>query len=181
MPSETDMIRCDDALPLVPAYVDGELSEAQAGPLRKHLLDCVDCRGAAQDLKGLKRWFGEPRRGSGRDGGVPCGFAARVARRAFAGDLGVESPPAPRAPTATPSPREAMPFVRELVALAAAVLVMLAIGLGLDRRPAGQTMRADDAQPLNEIQEELERLNAQAAERASPAREAEQRGGPRAD
>lgn len=155
-------IRCDDAAGLVPAYLDGELSEAQAGPLRKHLLDCVGCRGAAQDLRGQKRWFQTPRAMEAARDGVPPGFAARVARRAFAGDTGggVLTPE-----RAGPPARELLPFVRELTALAAAVLLMLVIGLGLDERPTGQALHADDVQPLSEVTERLETLN-EAAERA---------------
>ena len=48
---------CNEALPLVWSYLDGELSEAQAAPLRKHLLECNGCRNSAQHGKTLKRWF----------------------------------------------------------------------------------------------------------------------------
>ena len=72
--------RCGDVSALVPGYLDGELSEEQAAPLRRHLLSCPDCRAAAQDLTSLRRWFPAP-----EPAGVPAGFAARVARAAFAG------------------------------------------------------------------------------------------------
>ena len=52
-------LQCNQALVLVAPYLDGELSEVQAAPLRRHLLDCVACRGSAQDLKNLKRWLAE--------------------------------------------------------------------------------------------------------------------------
>ena len=50
-------MECIEARPLIPSYLDGELSEAQARPLRKHLLDCPECRSGAQGEKNLKRWF----------------------------------------------------------------------------------------------------------------------------
>src|SRR5687767_11962997 len=74
---------CRDASALIPSYLDGELTEAQAAPLRKHLLSCQACRGSAQSEKNLKRWFVEAETPA-----VPKDFAARVARRAFAGDRG---------------------------------------------------------------------------------------------
>src|SRR5262245_25012643 len=87
-----DAILCTDARPLIPAWADGELSEAQAAPLRAHLLGCRDCRGSMQDLRALHLWFdaGLDSRNGAVDGSslVPPGFAARVARRAFAGDRG---------------------------------------------------------------------------------------------
>jgi anti-sigma factor RsiW len=76
---------CQDALPLVPSYLDGELSQARAGLLRKHLLDCQACRASAQDSKSISRWFVQPARA---EFAAPSGFAARVSRRAFAGDTG---------------------------------------------------------------------------------------------
>ena len=48
---------CRNALPLVPLFVDGELSEAQAAPLRQHLMECPGCRAAASEEKALKRWI----------------------------------------------------------------------------------------------------------------------------
>jgi hypothetical protein len=142
-------LQCNQALPLVAAYLDGELSEAQAAPLRKHLLDCVACRGSAQDLKNLKRWLA-PAAEESHD--VPDGFAARVARRAFAGDRGIAA--------AVEQPRgELLTFVRELTAVAAALLLILAIGLQLARRPAGEALLADEVPTLAEIESELARLN----------------------
>ena len=151
--------------PLVPAYLDGELSEAQAGPLRKHLLGCAACRGSAQDLKNLRRWFVP----SAASAEVPSGFAARVARRALAGDTGAPALPA----AAEPGARELLPFVRELTALAAAVLLMLAIGLELGSGPRACRSRPTRCPRSVEIEDELERLNAEAARpEAPPAPEA---------
>ena len=160
---------CDDAARLVPSYLDGELSEAQAGPLRKHLLDCVGCRGSAQDLKNLQRWFAPHQ----ADVTVPSGFAARVARRAFAGDTGALGGAGARLAEPVTPVREVLPFVRELVALAAAVLVMLLIGLRMGDHPASRTLRADEAPSLGEITEQLDRMNE--AERAELERIARER------
>src|SRR5260221_648219 len=50
-------MECQNSRSMIPSYLDGELTEAQAGPLRQHLLGCQACRGSAQDLKNVKRWF----------------------------------------------------------------------------------------------------------------------------
>jgi predicted anti-sigma-YlaC factor YlaD len=50
-------ISCEAARPLVPGYLDGELTEGQASPLRAHLLDCPACREIAKEGKSFKRWF----------------------------------------------------------------------------------------------------------------------------
>ena len=71
-------MQCDDVLPLIAGYLDGELSEAQSGPVRQHLLDCPACRQVTQDQKALKSWFRPT-----APVAAPEGFAARVARRAF--------------------------------------------------------------------------------------------------
>jgi anti-sigma factor RsiW len=42
-------MECHDARSLIQSYLDGELSQAQAAPLRTHLLDCQPCRAGAQD------------------------------------------------------------------------------------------------------------------------------------
>ena len=78
-------MNCETARPLIPLYLDGELTEPRASALRPHLLECPDCRGVAQAGKALKTWFvpTEPE-------AIPEGFAARVARRAFAGDRGLQ-------------------------------------------------------------------------------------------
>ena len=77
---------CERALELVPTFVDGEASESLASAMRKHLMDCHDCRSAVQEETGLRQWF-EPLAGeAGRaDIEVPSGFAARVTELAFAG------------------------------------------------------------------------------------------------
>ena len=75
---------CERVLELVPTFVDGEASESLASAVRKHLIDCGDCRVVVQEEKSLRQWF-EPIAGeAGRtDIIVPQGFAARVTAMAF--------------------------------------------------------------------------------------------------
>jgi len=150
-----DEILCTDAQPLIPLWVDGELSEAQAAPLRNHLLGCRECRGSMQDLRALRRWFE-----AGRTVGlelVPPGFAARVARRAFAGDTGERA--------GVPSlalereRRRTLDFVLWVTAAAAAAVIVIAIGLRLRELPGGERLRAEDRTPLT-YEEILDRLDA---------------------
>ena len=131
-------LSCRDASALVPSYVDGELSEAQAGPLRSHLLDCPDCRDHAKHESALKRWFQarEPRVRA------PQGFAERVARRAFSGDPGLAA--VPQAPA---DEGRLLPFVLLLSAVAAAALLILSIALQSGERPAGEGLEADERAP----------------------------------
>lgn len=72
-------MNCHRSKALVSVYVDGELSEELAGPLRRHLLDCAACRAAVAEAKSLSRWFVPTAPVE-----VPAGFAARVAALAFA-------------------------------------------------------------------------------------------------
>jgi len=151
------VMNCKSARSLVPGYLDGELSEAQAAPLRAHLMDCHDCRSVAQEGKALKGWFVDE-----RPWGVPAGFAARVARRAFAGDTGA---------VYAESPREAegrvLDFVLQLTAAAAAVLIALSIGISSLERPQSNRMRADDL-TFEETMRRLEELNAEEDRKGAP-------------
>ena len=74
------MMNCDRVQPLVPVYLDGELREELARPLRQHLLECQACRDVVAETKSLSSWFVPT-----PEVAVPQGFAANVARRAFAG------------------------------------------------------------------------------------------------
>lgn len=141
---------CKPFAPLIPAYLDGELSDAQAGPLRRHLLECPACRREVAGEKALKRWFvAEPAPA------VPAGFADRVARRAFAGDPGLD--------VAAPARAEEgrlLPFVLTLTAAAAALLLVVAAALHGQVVPAGGPLGAEDDVPmkLEQVLGELERL-----------------------
>jgi len=166
--------QCEDARPLIPSYLDGELSEAQAAPLRKHLLACQPCRASAQDEKSLKRWFVEPAQVP-----VPAGFASRVARRAFAGDLGADSgtlvPAAPPAGAIKNEPNgKLLHFVLQMTAVAAVLLVFLSVAIGNLRLPDGRDVRATNEQELSldEALNELERLNREEPATGAPGSEA---------
>jgi anti-sigma factor RsiW len=135
-------IACEDALVLVPSYLDGELSEAQASPLRAHLLDCPACREEAKQGKTLKRWF-EPRSAAVP---VPAGFAARVARRAFAGDQGLIVPEPPPSIGARPR-RSLLPFLLVATAAAAALLLCLAVAIQRENLPRSNQLDARENRP----------------------------------
>lgn len=146
-------LSCQNACTLIPSYLDGEVSEEQAAPLRKHLLACPACREVAKADTALKRWFVDEASVE-----VPAGFAARVARRAFAGDPG-ELVPVP----AAASSFDLGPFLLRLNALAALLLIAFAVGLRVEDRPSGRGVDALSERDLPEIFEELDRLNAPAA------------------
>lgn len=164
---------CQDALPLIPSYLDGELSQARAGLLRKHLLDCQACRASAQDSKSISRWFVRPARA---EVAAPSGFAARVARRAFAGDTGSLE-------VARPAPREngrLLQFVLSLSAAAAAVMLVSAIALRDQGLPAADSLNAaSEPEAVETVLRRLDELNRRAlsAPEAEPVKPASQ--GPR--
>jgi anti-sigma factor RsiW len=148
--------------------LDGELSEAQAAPLRKHLLECHACRNSAQDGKTLKRWFVQ----SNSDELAPRGFASRVAQQAFAGRRAaalevareVDEERAPVGDGSEDSGR-VFAFVLKLTAVAAVVLFVLSLVLRFQALPATTGLRADQRnQPsLEELKRGLEQLNAKEA------------------
>lgn len=148
-----DSFDCAQAGPLIPAWADGELSEARSAPLREHLLGCRDCRAAMADLRALSRWF-QP--GGASVAAVPPGFAARVARRAFAGDTG-ERPLS--AEGVELERRRTLDFVLVLTAIAAALVIALGLALRARELPRGERLHADDRTPLS-TEQILERLEA---------------------
>jgi anti-sigma factor RsiW len=155
-------MECNQARPLIPSYLDGELSEARAAPLRRHLLDCQPCRAGAQGEKNLKRWFA-----AGVPVEVPKGFAARVARRAFAGDTGeavVEIVPAVGAALgARPLPVRGedrlLRFVLQATAAAALVVIALSVALRSLSLPSGTSLQAADSRNEISVDRALERLD----------------------
>ena len=145
---------CDDARPLVPAYLDGELTADRASPLRQHLMECANCRTATQVHKTQSQWFIPT-----PDVSVPDGFASRVARRAFQGDTG-EAP----LPNTTLAP--VLPFVLRMTAAAAGLLLVLSGVLREVDIPTGGELSADDAAatiPIDEVIRRLKHLNDEGA------------------
>jgi anti-sigma factor RsiW len=155
---------CGRLRPRIPAYLDGELGEDEARTLRRHLLDCQSCRTATQGQRALSRWFeAEPAPA------VPPGFAARVARRAFAGDPG-QTGEVP----AAPAPERSgllLQFVLRVTAAAAVLLIVLAGLLRNSDLPTGDDLRAEDETPatLEELLRELDELDRATPEAATPA------------
>ena len=139
-------MKCANALPLIPIYQDGELSEEQASPLRRHLLSCRACREVAKAETALKRWMVPAPAVA-----IPSGFAARVARRAFAGDPGL----LPAAPARADEP-QILAFVLRLSVAAALLLLGLATALRWRELPASDNL---EAMSLSEVIEYLEPLN----------------------
>jgi anti-sigma factor RsiW len=149
-------MNCERAVPLVPLYLDGELSDIQADELRPHLLECPTCRSVAQAGRALKAWFVPTAAVP-----VPAGFAARVARRALAGDAGSEPLVEVPRPVAVAERRSILTFAQAAVAAAAAVLLVFAIVIRrLDLPDEG--LRADDV-TLEDSLEALDRMNAEEA------------------
>lgn len=157
MKSQEHHVDCEGAQGLLPGYLDGELSESQAAPLREHLLDCAACRRGAADHKNLSRWFVRT------PVAIPDGFAARVARRAFQGDPGtVSTGHAVAEEAASTGGAEILPFVLRLTAAAAVLLFGLSLLLRATSLPVERDLTAQDAIPPWE----RERLEAQVPVRA---------------
>ncbi|MAE29002.1 MAG: hypothetical protein CMJ87_08515 [Planctomycetes bacterium] len=153
---------CDDAKRLVPSYLDGELSEAQAGPLRRHLLACSTCRAEVQDLASLKKWF--VTNDCGEQGlEIPAGFAARVTRRAFAGERGTPEQterlvPLPSASEVAADAGESLlKFVLQVTSIAAALLIAISLAMRATTLPAGEDLLAEES--LEEALDRLDELN----------------------
>lgn len=168
-------MECKNARHLIPSYLDGELTEAQAGPLRKHLLDCQPCRGSAQGEKNMKRWFVDP-----EPVAIPRDFSSRVARRAFAGDTG-EGYATTGALRAVANDEDAnLRFVLRITAVAAAVLIFLSLALSRINLPSESRLMADDRQEvsLDRALDELDHLDRGETKAIAPAVEANKQAEP---
>jgi anti-sigma factor RsiW len=156
---------CENARTLIPSYLDGELSEDQAGPLRQHLLACPACREIAKRDTNLKRWFVP-----GDAVPVPAGFSARVIRAAFLGAeslgaAGAKAMASGEGPDSGSSETRLRSFVLALTAAAAVILIVVSAALRTHGLPTGQDMSAEPAQrPLSELLRELDRKNHRAIE-----------------
>jgi hypothetical protein len=157
---------CKECFALIPGFLDGELTEAQAAPLRRHLMDCPDCRKAASGEKAFKRWFDfeEPQVE------VPPGFAARVARRAFAGDTG-------EGPVVTEREAPILNFVLRVTAVAAGLLLVLSAWMRSVQVPDGNAQAQPQPHSFEEIFEAMEkRQQAVSSEFAEEDSSPEERG-----
>lgn len=174
-------LNCKNTRTLIPSYLDGEVSEAQAAPLRRHLLSCPACRELAKSETALQRWFAPPAVHK-----ATPGFSSRVAQAAFHPDEAREEEgatllPHPSVPAraalsdsgsaaglalvgagAALEERSTQQFVLLLTAAAAAVLLLLAVAL---QRNALPSMGGLDATPdLSTLFEQIEVENAQGGE-----------------
>jgi anti-sigma factor (TIGR02949 family) len=168
--SDGHAMDCQDARASIQAYLDGELNEERAGPLRKHLLDCQPCRASAQSEKNLKRWFAKAK--TPAQNLVPRDFSARVARRAFAGDPG-ERFTEPRtiligsggATMAADSRADEgnLRFVLSLTAAAAVLLVVLSVAIRGLTLPQGSNLLAEPKTNIEDARKHLDALNREPA------------------
>lgn len=159
-------IDCARVLAAVPTFVDEEVPEGEAASIRSHLADCTDCRAAVQEETSLRQWFVPT-----DEVPVPDGFAARVARRAFAGDEGSATESLPThtlTPVAAPADQgRLLSFTMGLTAAAAAVMMtftlMLASG---DSQGLGDGMGADSLleDALDELEAEYDALEESSAD-----------------
>jgi anti-sigma factor RsiW len=159
---------CDNVRSMIHSYLDGELSEAQAAPVRNHLLDCCSCRESAQEGKVIKRWFAADKAGEVI---VPQGFASRVARRAFAGDPGYVVPAPARADGVGGAAASVLPFVLKVSALAAGLLFTFSLFIQKESLPQGSGLEAE-RRPFWEVAPDAGALDERAP--ARPADEGEE-------
>jgi len=121
-------------------------------------MDCQDCRKSLAGQKSLERWFASP---AAAEAEVPAGFARRVARRAFAGDLGHGGPEAGEAESLRPTPGEApiYSFVLWATAAAAGLLLIVSGMLFQVRLGSGDHLHADGKAPgLEQLLERADNL-----------------------
>ena len=159
-------IQCDVVLALVPTYVDDEVTESVASSVRRHLMDCTACRAAVQEETSLRQWFVPT-----EEVEVPEGFAARVVRRAFAGDEGLA--PVTLTPVASPDAGRLLSFSQMLVAVAAAAMVAATLMIASGARPSVDDLRAD--RDLDQALEELDQANEALLEGDAPQPEDDDR------
>lgn len=179
-------MNCDRSKALVSVYVDGELSEELAGPLRRHLMECAECRASVSEAKAMASWFVPSAAIS-----VPEGFAARVARLATSGAGGVDRLAPSRASHETRLGAQgqlgshALPalelgaqrqlrsvdrtarFAMSLAAVAAAVLIGLTLLLASDERRGFDGTMIQAQPPVEAALKALEELNRREADAAA--------------
>jgi len=169
-------MHCDDVELVLELWGDGELDGERGEMVRAHLLDCPACREAYRDHRNLLRWIERPEAPA-----VPRDFAERVvlaaARRDAAEGREPLTAPTPSGTVLRPLPRierplpagggavalegSVLPFVLACTAAAAALLLILSIAIGAQRRPSGDELRAE---PLPAVLEQLEQLRERGAD-----------------
>lgn len=170
---------CENARTLIPSYLDGEVTEEQASPLRSHLLECPSCRELAKSDTALKRWFQGAAEARADEAVVPIGFAARVARRAFAGDPGLLEPMEASGSRSNVGDGDGgggrlLSFVLAATAVAAVVVIVLSAAIRFQEAlPAGNDMDATESRELSETLRELDRENRELEEAARGGRSEE--------
>lgn len=155
-------MNCEHARPLVPLYVDGELTSVQSAELRPHLLSCPACRGLAQGEQSLHAWFVPT-----AEIPVPAGFAAHVARRAVAGDTGSTRPFAPAEKSEHEHSEPIFQFVLHALAVAAIALVVVSIAMRRLDQPAAEELKAHESQALGASLFALDQINREELRAAS--------------
>ncbi len=113
-------MECDEARPLLDAYLDGELGEAERADLRDHVEGCAECGPEAAALERLRDGIRQIRPGLSRARGAALELRAALRREA------AESRPA------------AMARVAGWLAYAASILIAVAVGSGGTWLIAGQ-------------------------------------------
>lgn len=159
-------MHCEDALSQIDSYVDGQLNEPLAAPLRRHLIDCSSCRLAAQEAEALKSWFVDPEALVG-PAEAPAGFAERITELAF----GPQTQKGPRSlqpalaglDARDGTVNELSGFVLNLVAAAAVVLLLLAFGIKRNSLPEVERLSADSSSMTQSL-EALDDLNEEGAQ-----------------
>ncbi len=155
-------MNCKHARPLVPLYVDGELTSVQSAELRPHLLSCPACRSLAQAEQSLHAWFIPT-----DEVPVPAGFAAHVARRAVAGDTGSKRPLAPVEGSGHEHSEPILQFVLHALAVAAIALVVASIAMRRLDQPAAEELKAHESQALDASLFALDQINREELRAAS--------------
>lgn len=157
-------MNCKECLPLIPGYLDEELSERQSASMRQHLLDCASCRKELGGQKSLHRWFEFE---DLEEVAVPAGFAQRVARRAFAGDTGElsrELVGTGAQPAGRTEEKEGvlLRFVLHATAAAAVLLLVLSAWMRNVNLPDSDHMSAaEPTESVEQLLQEADRLNAE--------------------
>lgn len=164
MSSSESLFDCEQALPLLARHRDGELPEREAGRVRRHLMDCPDCRREASEHRNLSRWFEHD-----LPTGAPAGFAAKVASLAQVGVVadgsvsggGSQFTLEPQARVESPGVERLEQHLLLVIAACAVALIGLAIALGWQQQPASTSGLS--AEPLPLVLEQLDALNAEQA------------------